>query len=62
MMLLARIFLRYPAGFLLGLTLLPPEVIEAIKNDPDMVALVGIALTGAVELVTVIARRLGWKT
>lgn len=61
-MLLARIILRYPAGLLLGLAFVPPEVIEAIKNDPDMVALVGLGLTGAVELLTVIARRLGYKT
>ena len=60
--LLARIILRYPAGLLLGLTLLPPDVIEAIKNDPDLVALVGIGLTAAIELYYKIAKRRGWRT
>lgn len=60
--LLARIILRYPAGLLLGLFLIPDDVIRQIQEDPDMVALVGFGLTAAIELVTVIARRMGWKT
>ena len=59
----ARILSRYFVGVLAGLLLyagMPVDVVDAIKNDPELVAGVTIALAGLIEWMTVVARRRGW--
>jgi len=63
--LLFRIAARYLIGALAGLMLwagIPPEVIEMITQDPEIVMGVTLAMAGLVEWVTVQARRRGWLT
>lgn len=65
MMLWMRIFSRYLAGGIGGLLIyagLPPDLANEIKNDPEIVAGIGLALAALIEWVTVVARRRGWKT
>lgn len=60
-----RILTRYLIGGIAGLLAyagLPPDVIEAVRSDPEIVAAVALALAGAVEWLTVVARRRGWLT
>lgn len=60
-----RIAARYLIGGLAGLLVyagLPPEVIDMVRNDPEIAAGVALALAGLVEWATVFARRRGWLT
>lgn len=60
-----RILTRYLIGVIAGGLLwagVPPDVIEMVRNDPEIVAAVSIALAALVERLTVIARRRGWLT
>ena len=63
--LLVRILSRYLVGALAGLLLyagLPADVVTLIKNDPEITALIGLAVAAATEWATVQARRRGWLT
>ena len=61
----SRILARYLIGALAGLLAyagLPPEVIEAVRTDPEIFAGVTLLMAGLVEWVTTVARRRGWLT
>lgn len=62
----ARILLRYGAGFLVAKGLLFPDMGAALEKDPEMLAWVqiglGVALGAASEAWYWLAKRLGWKT
>lgn len=63
--LLIRILGRYAVGALAGLLAyagLPPAVIDAIRNDPEIAALIGIGVAALIEWATMVARRHGWLT
>lgn len=63
--LLIRILGRYAVGALAGLLAyagLPPAVVDAIHNDPEIAALVALGVAGVIEWATVVARRAGWLT
>ena len=60
-----RILARYLIGGLAGVLVwigLPPEVVEAVRNDPEIVAAVALACAGLIEWITTVARRKGWMT
>lgn len=63
----ARIISRYLIGgvilgWLAARGYIPQDVVDTIKNDPEFTAAVAGVLAVIVEFVTVMARRLGWKT
>lgn len=57
-----RIGLRYVAGYLFLKGLLPEDLANAIANDPEIAALIGLGIGAAVEGAYALARRLGWAT
>ncbi len=60
-----RIAARYLIGALAGVLVwagLPAEVVEMIRQDPEIVTGVTLALAALVEWVTVVARKRGWLT
>lgn len=57
-----RILLRYLLGYLVLKGIVPQDIADMIESDPEIAAAVGGVLVLAVEGVTVLARRLGWKT
>lgn len=60
-----RIAARYLIGGMAGLLAyagLPPEVIEIIRQDPEIATGVTLALVAAVEWITVEARKRGCLT
>jgi hypothetical protein len=60
-----RIAARYLIGGVAGLLVyagLPPEVVDVLRDDPEIVTAVTLALVAGVEVVTVVARRKGWLT
>ena len=57
-----RILLRYLLGYLVLKNIVPQDVAEILENDPEIAMLIGGALAAAVEGITVLARRWGWKT
>lgn len=60
-----RIASRYLIGALAGTLIyagLPADLVEAIRNDPEIATGVTLALAAFVEWVTVVARRRGWLT
>lgn len=57
-----RIALRYLLGYLVLKNIVPQDIAELIENDPEIAAAVGGALMVAVEGITVLARRFGWRT
>lgn len=58
----ARILVRYIAGYLALKALLPQSVADMVANDPDVAAVVGCVLMGLVEGSYVVAKRRGWRT
>lgn len=61
----ARILGRYIVGALIGLLAyagLPADVIELVKNDPEITAGVTLAVAGVIEWATTVARKKGWLT
>lgn len=61
----ARILGRYGVGAIVGLLLsigLPADVADAIKDDPEIVAAVSLAIGGLIEWLTTVARKRGWST
>lgn len=59
---IARILLRYLAGFLVLQQIVPQDIADMIAQDPELAALVGTGITLAVEGAYAAAKRLGWKT
>lgn len=61
-----RIFLRYAAAFLVARGVLTDADGSMLSSDPELVALLeaglGVALGGAVEAWTIVARRWGLAT
>lgn len=60
--LVARIFLRYVAGALVGWGLLGETAGYQIANDPDLAILLGMGIGAITEAVYVIARKQGKPT
>lgn len=58
----SRILLRYVAGYLVIKSVLPQDIADMIANDPELSALIGAAIAGAVEGAYAMAKRWGWKT
>lgn len=61
----SRILGRYLVGALVGLLAyagLPHDVIEIIRNDPEITTGVTLAVAALIEWLTVQARRRGWLT
>jgi hypothetical protein len=54
---IARIVLRYGVGAIIG-----ASQAELLAGDPDVVAMVALAVGSAVEAVYVLAKRRGWAT
>ena len=60
-----RILARYLVGIIGGVLVyagLPPDMVALIRDDPELLAGVGIILAAIVEWLTVVARRHGWLT
>jgi hypothetical protein len=60
-----RIAARYLIGGMAGLLAyagMPADVIDVIRQDPEIVTGVTLALVATVEWVTVEARKRGWLT
>lgn len=58
----SRILLRYLAGYLVLIGVLPQDIADALLDDPEVVAAIGIALTFVVEGAYALAKRMGWRT
>lgn len=61
----SRILGRYLVGALIALLAyagLPTEVVDLVKNDPEITAGVTLAVAGVIEWATTVARKKGWKT
>ena len=62
---IARIFLRYGVGFLLGYAL-PPEAVSLFTTDPEILQWTQIGLAAAVAGVVegwyYVAKKMGWRT
>ena len=54
---IARIILRYGVGAVIG-----ASQAELLAGDPDVVAMVALAVGAAVEAVYIFAKRKGWAT
>ncbi|MCO5129731.1 MAG: hypothetical protein M9932_04105 [Xanthobacteraceae bacterium] len=59
---IARILVRYIAGYLALKALLPQSVADMVANDPDVAAVVGCVLMALVEGSYMLAKRHGWRT
>lgn len=63
---LARIALRYLAGALIARGLLGIDDVNTLLTDPDVAALIEIAMGAAIAAATegfyALARRFGWST
>lgn len=63
---IARILLRYGAGFLVAKGLLFPDMGDALQRDPEILAALqvglGLALAAASEGWYWLAKKLGWRT
>jgi len=59
---IARIVLRYVAAALVTYGLVSLEVGAQIAVDPDLIAVLGLALGALVEVGYALARRRGWAT
>lgn len=55
-----RIGLRYLAGYLVIKNVIPPDIADMLKDDPELVALVGTGIAVAVEGAYALAKRFGW--
>jgi len=55
-----RIALRYVAGYLVFRGVLPPELADLIANDPEIAAMIGLAIAAGVECAYALARKFGW--
>ena len=61
----SRILGRYLVGALIGLLAyagLPADVVAAVRDDPEIMAGVTLAVAGLIEWATVQARKRGWLT
>lgn len=58
----SRIILRYGSGVLVGWGLLTPDTATALQMDPDVAAVMGFAISMAVEGYYWAAKRYGWST
>lgn len=61
----ARILGRYLVGALVALLAyagLPADVVDVVRNDPEITAGVTLAVAGVIEWATTVARKKGWKT
>jgi hypothetical protein len=61
----SRILGRYLVGALIGLLAyagLPADVIDLVRNDPEITLAVTVFVGGVIEWVTVQARKRGWLT
>ncbi|HWL31217.1 MAG TPA: hypothetical protein VNQ50_03710 [Xanthobacteraceae bacterium] len=59
---IARILVRYIAGYLALRAIMPQSVADMIANDPDVAAVVGFVLMALVEGVYGLAKHHGWRT
>ena len=59
---ISRIILRYLAAALVTYGIVPVDVGAQIAMDPDLIALLGLALAALVELIYTLAKRRGWVT
>lgn len=57
-----RIALRYIAGYLALVGLLPEDLAHMVANDPELASVIGLALAASVEAIYRLAKRLGWST
>jgi len=59
---ISRIILRYVAAALVTYGIVPIDVGAQIAVDPDLIAIMGLALGALVEIGYTLARRRGWAT
>jgi hypothetical protein len=59
---IARILVRYIAGYLALKAIMPQSVADMIANDPDIAAVVGCILMALVEGCYGVAKHRGWRT
>lgn len=59
---IARIILRYGAAALVTYGLLPHEIGEQVSTDPDLIALLGVAIGVLTEAAYAYAKRNGGAT
>ena len=59
---ISRIVLRYLAAALVTYGIVPVDVGAQIAMDPDLIALLGLALATLVEIIYTLAKRRGWAT
>ena len=59
---ISRIILRYLAAALVTYGIVPVDVGAQIAMDPDLIALLGLALATLVEIIYTLAKRRGWAT
>ena len=59
---ISRIILRYLAAALVTYGIVPVDVGAQIAMDPDLIALLGLALATLVEIIYTLAKRRGWVT
>lgn len=57
-----RILLRYLLGYAVLYNVIPNDIAVMIRDDPEVTMMLCGAIAFAVEAITVLARRLGWKT
>ena len=58
----SRILLRYLAGYLVLIGVLPQDIADMLMDDPEIAAAIGIALSFVAEGAYTLAKRWGWKT
>ena len=58
---IARIILRYVAGFLIAKGLLDAGTGNMLATDPDVLTLVGLGIGVLTELAYTVARKMGWE-
>ena len=59
---LTRILMRYLAGYLVLIGVLPEDLAEMLLNDPEIAAAIGIGLTFIAEYAYRLAKKYGWDT
>ena len=57
-----RIALRYGAGVLAGYSIVPREITDMLRDDPELAGAVAALVAIGVEGFYAIARRFGWRT
>ena len=59
---IARIILRYLSGAMIAVGTFSPDTAAQIGVDPDLVTLLAVAISAAVEGAYALAKRKGWMT